>query len=72
MEETCPFRVGQTLVYKPSAKGIGYTSPGTGLVQFQEYVVKEIPEGRYILVEGYNPPGGGIHWTEFVAVEKSR
>jgi hypothetical protein len=70
MGDECPFHIGQTLVYKPSAKGMGYTRPGTGLVPYQEYVVREIPEGLYILVEGYNPPGGGIHWTEFIAAEK--
>ena len=67
MKEDCPFKVGQTVVYKPSAKGLGYTPLGTGLIPYQEYIVQEIPEGAYILVEGYNPPGGGIHWTEFVA-----
>jgi hypothetical protein len=39
--------------------------PSQRLVPGNEYVVKEIQDGGYVVVEGYNHPGGGIYWTEF-------
>jgi hypothetical protein len=39
--------------------------PSQRLVPGNEYVVKEIQDGSYVVVEGYNHPGGGIYWTEF-------
>jgi len=66
--ETCPFLTGTRVVYRPSPKGIGndvMAPPSQRLVPGNEYVVKEIQDGSYVVVEGYNHPGGGIYWTEF-------
>lgn len=70
MAEECPFRAGQMVTYKPSVKGWGYRLPDENLVPGQEYLVREIAGEVYVIVEGYNSVGGGIHWTEFVATER--
>jgi hypothetical protein len=40
-------------------------SPSGRLVPGKAYKVVEIQRGRYVVVEGYNHPGGGLYWTEF-------
>jgi hypothetical protein len=41
------------------------SSPSDKLVIGEVYKVLKIQDGCYVLVEGYNHPGGGIYWTEF-------
>jgi hypothetical protein len=35
------------------------------LIPGKEYVVSEIQDDAYVVVEGYKHPGGGPYWTEF-------
>jgi hypothetical protein len=71
-QEICPFSIGDAVVYRPTEKGraadvmsssSGKLSPG------QNYVVRQVQNDLYVVVEGYEHPGGGIYWTEF---EQSR
>jgi len=43
-------------------------SPSQKLIPGHEYIVKEIQNDLYVVVEGYDHPGGGIYWTEFEKV----
>jgi hypothetical protein len=70
MAEECPFRSGQTVVYRPSAKGWDCRLPDENLIPGEEYVVREVVKGSYVVVEGYNSIGGGVYWTEFVSAHK--
>ena len=72
MDGECPFRAGQVVIYKPSVKGWGSRLPDENLVPNERYLVREIADRHYVLVEGYSSVGGGIYWTEFVAAEESR
>jgi len=67
-EEKCPYAVGEAVIYEPSAKGLAYYPLDKALTPGTEYVVQAVLDEVYILVEGYNPPGGGIYWTEFKAL----
>ena len=49
--EVCPFKVGDHVVYKPSERGWGYELMSGRFVPGRTYVVREIEEERYILVE---------------------
>jgi len=40
-------------------------SPEGKLIPGKEYVVSEIQDDAYVVVEGYKHPGGGLYWTEF-------
>ena len=67
-KESCPFAVGDNVIYRPSARGLDLdvmSSSSEKLTPGKEYKIKEIQKGGYILVEGYNHPGGGIYWSEF-------
>ena len=67
-KQTCPYSVGQTVVYCPSKRGIDadvMTPPLQKLTPGKAYRIAEIQEGLYVLPEGYKHPGGGIYWTEF-------
>jgi len=65
-QKLCPFKVGDTVVYRPSEKGWGYEVMSTEpLVRGQEYVISRIDNGVYVVVQGYTHPGGGLYWTEF-------
>jgi hypothetical protein len=67
----CPFIAGQSVIYRPSARGLDLELVSSGpskLTPGQEYIVKEIQKERYVVVEGYTHPGGGLYWTEFQAV----
>lgn len=66
--ETCPFRVGQTVHYRPDARTRGLTAndgptetplPGTAVR------VASIENGAYLVCEGDQHPGGGMHWSAF-------
>jgi hypothetical protein len=65
MKEECPFKVGEMVVYKPSARGHAYDD-GDRLIIGKAYRVSAIVQESYVVVEGYEDhPGGGIYWTEF-------
>lgn len=67
-QENCPFKVGQTVVYRPSDRGIALevmSSDSEKLTPGNAYRIEKIQDGIYVVVEGYTHPGGGIHWTEF-------
>jgi hypothetical protein len=69
-QNTCPFFVGDWVMYKPTNKGIDsdvMSSISECLVSGRIYRVAEIQKSLYIVVEGYKHPGGGIYWTEFIA-----
>jgi hypothetical protein len=66
--ETCPFKVGDVVIYRPSARGVGLevmAPPESKLTPGQRYVISEIHDENYIVVEGYKHPGGGLYWAEF-------
>ena len=67
-QQKCPYSVGQTVVYRPSKRGLDadvMTLPSEKLKPGQGYRIAEIQEGFYVVPEGYTHPGGGIYWTEF-------
>lgn len=66
--DSCPFRVGQTVIYRPSERGIGLdvmTPDSEKLVPENAYRIASIQDGIYLVVDGFTHPGGGLHWTEF-------
>ena len=55
-------------MYRPSERGWALevmASPEGKLIPGKEYVVSEIQDDAYIVVEGYKHPGGGLYWIEF-------
>jgi hypothetical protein len=65
----CTFKIGDVVIYRPSARGLGLAANDTEkLVPGKTYKVNAIQRGNYLLVEGYNHPGGGLFWTEFAAI----
>ena len=67
----CPFEVGQYVIYRPSSRGMALdvmASPSKNLIPGTRYRIADVVKGCYVLVEGYDHPGGGIYWTEFEAV----
>jgi hypothetical protein len=68
--EKCPFKVGQTIVYRPSNRGhdLDANSPESKKLKIgAKYVIARIDKECYVVVENYTHPGGGIYWTEFSA-----
>lgn len=64
--ERCPFKVGDKVVYKPTDKGWNAeANASVKLIPGAEYLISQIQNDYYIIVEGYVHPGGGIYWTEF-------
>ena len=65
----CPFRVGQTVVWRPtSLKDIGSQVMVENLTIGASYVISEIVDGTYLKFEGVYSAGGGLHWQSgFVA-----
>ena len=60
----CPFKPGDYVIYKPSQRGynlIDGVRPEIG----RKYRVLEIERDNYIVIDGYQHPGGGLYWTEF-------
>ena len=69
-EDQCPFEVGCYVIYRPSSRGMALDVMAPDkLIPGREYQVKVIQEGSYVVVEGYDHPGGGIYWTEFERAE---
>lgn len=76
-QKQCPIQVGDSVIYKPSQKGWDsdvMSAPSERLVPGKVYRVKKIQNEVYVVVEGYNHPGGGIYWTEFelIAIPEDR
>lgn len=66
----CPFKVGDTVYYRPSPRGQGLAandSPSETPQIGQAVKISRIADGKYIEVEGFKHPGGGAYWTEFSA-----
>jgi hypothetical protein len=64
----CPFKVGDTVVYRPSNKGRGaiIMTDLAALKPGNRYKIARIDESVYVVVEGFeNTVGGGLYWTEF-------
>ena len=66
--DKCPFKVGDIVVYRPSQHGWGYEVMwplDERLVPGREYVVREVQNDTYVVVDQPRHPPGGIVWTEF-------
>lgn len=60
----CPFKAGDYVIYKPSQRGHNLDDgerPEIG----RKYRVVRIEKDNYVVIDGYQHPGGGIYWTEF-------
>ena len=56
------------MIYTPSDRGRGLAAndpPEARLNPGAVYRIAEVQRGQYIVVEGYNHPGGGLYWSEF-------
>ena len=66
--EKCPFKIGDTVVYRPSQRGQDLdvmSNPEDKLQKGKSYKIAAIVKDNYVVVEGYKHPGGGLYWTEF-------
>lgn len=66
----CPFKVGDTVIYRPTDKGRGSVimTDLAALKPGNKYKIVRIDEGISVVVEGFeNAIGGGLYWTEFSA-----
>jgi hypothetical protein len=66
----CPFKVGDTVIYKPSSHGRGHIimTDLARLEPSEKYKVARIDEDAYVVVEGLeNSTPSGLYWTEFAA-----
>jgi len=69
-KEQCPFKIGDTVAYRPSDRGKGLLvmTDLAALEPGNKYKIARIDNGVYIVVEGFeNATGGGLYWTEFGA-----
>jgi hypothetical protein len=68
-KEKCPFKVGDTVVYRPSSRGHALDIMiDPQLQKGRSYKIVRIDKDVYVVVEGFeNAAGGGIYWTEFSA-----
>ena len=69
-KEICPFKVGDTVVYRPSnrGRGLGVMTDLAALQPGNKYKIVRIDEDVSVVVEGFeNAVGGGLYWTEFSA-----
>ena len=67
---SCPFKVGDLVMYRPSEKGAGLSannSPWETPKAGETVKIAAITDGKYLTVEGYQHPGDGLHWSEFSA-----
>jgi hypothetical protein len=60
----CPFKAGDYVIYKPSQRGHDLDD-GVRLEIGRKYRVTRIEQDNYVVIEGYQHPGGGLYWTEF-------
>jgi hypothetical protein len=73
LENDCNLRVGDTVIYHPSPRGLALdvmSPPAGSLVPGKDYKISEIQKNCYVVVNGYDHPGGGIYWTEFFSTVK--
>lgn len=64
----CPFKVGDDVVYRPSAIGRDKSlmTDIRGLVPGGTYRIAAIIKEVYLVLDGLEAsPTGGLHWTEF-------
>jgi hypothetical protein len=64
----CPFKVGDTVVYRPSSRGqgLGVMTDLAELEPGKRYKIARIDNGDYVVIKGFeNATGGGLFWTEF-------
>jgi len=69
-ERKCPFKVGDTVVYRPSSRGrgLGVMTDLASLEPGNRYRIVRIDNEAYVVTEGFeNAIGGGLLWTEFSA-----
>jgi hypothetical protein len=69
-KEQCSFKVGDTVVYRPSDRGRGLVimTDLAALKPGNKYKIARIDNGVYVVVEGFeNAAGRGLYWTEFAA-----
>jgi len=69
-QENCPFKVGDTVVYRPSSRGRGLSvmTDFAALEPGRKYRIVRIDKGVYVVLEGFeNAVAGGLYWTEFSA-----
>lgn len=69
-KEKCPFKVGDTVVYRPSTRGRGLVimTDLAALKPGNKYKIVRIDDDVSVVVEGFeNAVGGGLYWTEFSA-----
>jgi len=63
-----PFKAGDTVIYRPSARGKGLVVM-TDLAALQpgkRYKVARIDDGVFVVLEGFEDSmAGGLFWTEF-------
>jgi hypothetical protein len=68
MEERCPFKAGDLVIYQPTDRGRGLIVM-TGLSALKPgstYKILRIEQSVYLVLEGFeNVSGGGLYWTEF-------
>jgi hypothetical protein len=67
-KEKCPFKVGDTVVYRPSRHGRGHVimTDLAALKPGNKYKIVRIVNEVAVVIEGFeNSPGGGLYWTEF-------
>jgi hypothetical protein len=68
--QSCPFRKGDTVIYKPNIRGVGLGAHtyAAQLIPGEKYTVAAIEKDNYVVVEGFEDrPEGGLYWTEFSA-----
>lgn len=73
--DPCPFKIGEYVIYRPSSRGKSLEAMASSSLQLipgKEYKVKAIQKKLYVVVEDYDHPGGGLHWTEFESTGKAR
>ena len=69
MENKCPFKVGDLVIYKPSTRGrdLIIMTDLANLVSGNEYKISRIDDENYVVVEGFeNSIPSGLFWSEFV------
>ena len=70
----CPFKIGDTIIYKPSSKGRGaiIMTDLAALQPGRKYKVAKIENEKFIALEGFeNAIPSGLYWTEFSYPKKS-
>lgn len=71
MAKQCPYKIGDVVIYKPSARGrdLIIMTDLAKLVPNQKYKISRIDDEVYVVIEGFeNCLPSGLYWTEFVAL----